>query len=100
MSGVEKLARVLDPAESFTDTDGEMSLRVLSGKRLAERILADPGPLLEALAEAGVLRDQADAWDDGFDAGHQAARAVNPEWPGVPSNPYRPGTEESTDARA
>ena len=59
-----------------------------------------PGTLLAALAEAGVLEDRAGAWDDGFDAGHQAARAVNPEWPGVPSNPYRTGTEESTDARA
>ena len=33
----------------------------------------------------------ADAWDAGFEAGHQAARAVNPEWPAPPANPYRVG---------
>lgn len=57
MSGVEPLARVLEPYETFVDTDGHLSTRILSGQTLAERILADPGPLLAALAEAGVLRE-------------------------------------------
>ena len=52
----------------------------------ADRILA-------ALAEHVAARE-AQAWDDdGFDAGHQAARAVNPEWPALPTNPHR--TEET-----
>lgn len=55
MSGVDALARVLEPYETFVDTDGHLSTRILSGQTIAERILADPGPLLAALAEAGVL---------------------------------------------
>lgn len=57
MSGVEALARVLEPYETFVDTDGHLSTRILSGQTIAERILADPGPLLAALAEAGVLTE-------------------------------------------
>ena len=90
MSGVEALARVL-----VASADGQQHA-AFGGTAMAERILADPGPLLAALAEAGVLRDRADAWDDGFDAGHQAARAVNPEWPTMPANPYRTGRGESS----
>ena len=97
MSGVEALARALR-ATTSAHLQGTRPSRWW--QRQARAILANPGPLLAALAEAGVLRDRASAWDDGFDAGHQAARAVNPEWPGVPSNPYRPGTEEPTDARS
>ena len=40
---------------------------------------------------------QASAWDEGFDAGHQAARAVNPEWPTMPANPYRTADQEGHD---
>lgn len=29
-----------------------------------------------------------DAWEEGFDAGHRFARAVNDEWPEPPPNPY------------
>lgn len=37
-----------------------------------------------------VIREAlADAWTDGYDAGHEFARAVNPEWPEAPSNPWR-----------
>ena len=36
------------------------------------------------------MKEQAaDIWDDGYDAGHQTARAVNPEWPQEPPNPHR-----------
>ena len=48
--------------------------------------------LLDALADAldaASATQEAEAWDEGFDAGHQAARAVNPEWPEQSTNPYR-----------
>ena len=38
------------------------------------------------MAAPHVAAWEAQAWDDGFDVGHQAAR--NPEWPGA-SNPHR-----------
>lgn len=52
MSGVEALARVL-----VASADGQ-KYAAFGGPAMAEDILADPGPLLAALAEAGVLRDQ------------------------------------------
>lgn len=70
----------------------------------AADLVANRDLLLEALAEAGVLREAeaeverlratvADAWDEGYDAGHAAARAVNPEWPEQPVNPHRAALE-------
>lgn len=55
MSGTEALARVLEASERFIASDGLPGWRSLTGGQMAERILADPGPLLAALAEAGVL---------------------------------------------
>lgn len=39
--------------------------------------------------DAAVNIAAAEAWDEGFDAGHQTARLVNPEYPDNPANPYR-----------
>ena len=64
MSGVEAVARVLDAlafddsvwrdtvGATYTKTDRQREARCR-----AQRILADPAPLLAALAEAGVLRE-------------------------------------------
>lgn len=49
---------------------------------------------LDALAPSVAARE-AQAWDDGFDAGHQAARSVNHEWPEMPRNPHRIERRES-----
>lgn len=46
----------------------------------------DPGQA-QAFREA-VRAAQADAWSAGFIAGHETARAVNPEWPEPTPNPY------------
>lgn len=51
-----------------------------------QRMLA--GHVLTALAPH-VEQGHADAWDEGYDAGHTHARAVTPEWPVAPINPYR-----------
>ena len=44
--------------------------------------------LTDAIA-AEVLRQKADAWDEGHHAGHEEARAVHPTYPDPTPNPYR-----------
>lgn len=42
-----------------------------------------------AIAGSGWLRDLlAEAWADGFEAGHSTARGVNDEYPSRALNPY------------
>lgn len=60
--GVEALARVLCAADGYKP---EWPLALDDGRarwetytRPAERILADPGPLLAALEEAGILHEE------------------------------------------
>lgn len=48
----------------------------------------ESGAILDALTPFVAARE-AEAWDDGFVAGHQAARSVNHEWPEMPRNPHR-----------
>ena len=53
--------------------------------------------VLDALAphvEARVRQARAEAWDEGCDAGHLMARALNPEWPEQTPNPYRERTQD------
>ena len=38
---------------------------------------------------AEVLRQKAEAWDEGHHAGHEDARAVHPTYPDPTPNPYR-----------
>ena len=38
---------------------------------------------------AEVLRQKAEAWDEGHHAGHEEARAVHPTYPDPTPNPYR-----------
>ena len=56
MSGVEALARVLAVADGSSAAGGPIPLPSHAGQ--AENILADPGPLLAALAEAGIIHPQ------------------------------------------
>ena len=44
--------------------------------------------LTDAIA-AEVLRQKAEAWDEGHHAGHEDARAVHPTYPDPTPNPYR-----------
>ena len=65
MADTEALARVLDPIAFTHREDWDRTLggqyqregRQHKARKQAERILADPGPLLAALHEAGVLRE-------------------------------------------
>lgn len=56
MSGVEALARVL-ALVNYRGNHRLAEADVDSWCPLADALVADPGPLLEALAEAGVLRE-------------------------------------------
>lgn len=51
---VEALANFLDQL-ALSEPDDEGRVTLLDLDQQAERVLADPGPLLEALAQAGVL---------------------------------------------
>ena len=44
-----------------------------------------------------VLHQKAEAWDEGYHAGHEDARAVQPTYPDPTPNPYRRGTEGESD---
>lgn len=58
MSGTEALARALVASAR------DQPYAAFGGLAMAERILADPGPLLVALAEAGVLREERLPFDE------------------------------------
>ena len=58
-----------------SDLDGRALVRRMLEAALRERVLP-PG-------------SSADVWDEGYDAGHQDARAVQPTYPKETLNPYR-----------
>ena len=52
-------------------------------------LLAHQSRTLTDTIAAEVLRQKADAWDEGYHAGHEEARAVHPTYPDPTPNPYR-----------
>ena len=58
-----------------------------------------PDLLAEANTRAEVLRQKAEAWDEGYHAGHEDARAVQPTYPDPTPSPYRQDSE-GTEAGA
>lgn len=77
MSGVEALARVLLMAAL---PPGRSTYAPVSTEVQAQTILADPGPLLEALAEAGVLREERDQRAVQIKAGPDHPRGRDAQW--------------------
>lgn len=78
----------------FTDEEREAVADALAPYTLSGVTPGDEriSVILTALApkvEARVRQAQAEAWDEGRDAGHLMARALNPEWPEQTPNPYR-----------
>lgn len=65
-----------DPARAYLDYLGELTVE--GRARGLRDVIRDV--IRGALAEA---------WQDGFEAGHDTARAINAEWPEMPVNPYR-----------
>lgn len=76
------------PPEGICDRESWVSFEPLfTAEEVAER---------ERQAAARAVREAAaQAWDEGFEAGYQTARAVNREWPALPRNPYRVEAGES-----
>ena len=58
MSGVEALARVLRAAAGDDEHRVILNMNNTRSGRQARNLLADPGPLLDALAEAGIIHPQ------------------------------------------
>lgn len=61
-----------------------------------DAILSALAPLIRAREAAAWDAGAEAAWDAGFDAGYQYARAVNPEWPDMPTNPFE-GADNDRD---
>ena len=97
MSGVEALARVL---RATTSAHLQGTRPSSWWQRQARAILADPDPLLEALAEAGVLREEHRVLDDGWATMVQRGDRI--EATGRPQTRQRRYVTEwrPTDARA
>lgn len=95
MSGADALARVLSGyRRTAIDTDQVKVPDLMS----AERILADPGPLLAALSEAGVLATERLEWvrDSYGEVPLEAVGEISePYWKSRYVTEWRP-----TDARA
>jgi hypothetical protein len=58
----------------------------------AEAILNDPAVV--SAVDAYVSAEKAAAWDEGYDDGHQDARAVQATYPAPTPNPYRAGSPQ------
>ena len=60
-------------------------------------LLGNNAKALNDVLPREVLRQKAEAWDEGHHAGHEDARAVQPTYPDPTTNPYRRGTEGESD---
>ena len=72
-------------------------LALIQRTRKFANMLANYGNAINATLPAEVVRQKAEAWDEGYHAGHEDARAVQPTYPDPTPNPYRrgiDGTEE------
>ena len=85
--------RVADTlAAVLPDLLAEANTRAEDAEAKARRFANLLGNNAKALNDAlprEVLRQKADAWDEGFHAGHEDARAVQPTYPDPTPNPYR-----------
>ena len=78
----------------WTDAERDALVRALDAEDClcgAEACESLPDFVLRTLAPHVAARE-AQTWEEGFEAGHQSARAVNPEFPRQPRNPYRRNT--------
>lgn len=68
----------------------EALARVITGAmRNGLWALSTPRDFAEAIVKSTLLPEvKAEAWDEGYDAGHQDARAVQQTYPSPTANPY------------
>ena len=86
----ERVADTL--AAVLPDLLAEANTRAEDAEAKARRFANLLGNNAKALNDAlprEVLRQKADAWDEGYHAGHEDARAVQPTYPDPTPNPYR-----------
>ena len=81
------LARVLPDLLAEANTRAEDA--EAKARRFAN-LLANYNNVINATLPREVLRQKADAWDEGYHAGHEDARAVQPTYPDPTPNPYHP----------
>lgn len=67
-------------------------LALINRTRKFANMLANYGNAINATLPAEVVRQKAEAWDEGHHAGHEDARAVQPTYPDLTPNPYRTST--------
>lgn len=92
MAAHDALAAVLP------DLLAEANMRADEAEAKARRfanLLGNNAKALNDVLPREVLRQKAEAWDEGYDVGFDEARAVQANWPARTPNPYRCGTEEA-----
>ena len=89
---IERVADVIDVRRHDYRVDSDTWVPYCTCGWTAEEsydVAAYDRHLAVAVLEAVAHDLRAEAWDEGFGAGHEAARHVNPEYPNLPTNPYR-----------
>ena len=86
----QALAAVLPDLLSEANTRAEDA--EAKARRFAN-LLGDNAKALNDALPREVLRQKAEAWDEGYHAGHEDARAVQPTYPDPTPSPYRQDSE-------
>ena len=79
-------------AAVLPDLLAEANTRAEDAEAKARRfanLLGDNAKALNDALPREVLRQKAEAWDEGYHAGHEDARAVQPTYPDPTPSPYR-----------
>ena len=96
------LERVADTlAAVLPDLLAEANTRADDAEAKARRfanLLGNNAKALNDVLPREVLRQKAEAWDEGYDVGFDEARAVQANWPARTPNPYRRGTDGTEEA--
>ena len=86
MAAHDALAAVLPDLLAEANTRAEDA--EAKARRFAN-LLGDNAKALNDALPREVLRQKAEAWDEGYHAGHEDARAVQPTYPDPTPSPYR-----------
>ena len=100
LSAVNRLDRTL--AAVLPDLLAEANTRADDAEAKARRfanLLGNNAKALNDVLPREVLRQKAEAWDEGHHAGHEDARAVQPTYPDPTPNPYVLAILDGTEPR-
>ena len=76
----------------LTDANTRAEDAEAKARRFAN-LLGNNAKALNDVLPREVLRQKAEAWDEGYHAGHEDARAVQPTYPDPTPSPYRQDSE-------